>query len=117
MILDDEKIPTTPFEVVIVRRVKIESRYQKLHELTKMGELVRDMEARDVARIASIWCNSNQGSDYEVTMREGFDTPDVTKPMARRIGAILQWYNFIKVGSDGYMNPNWPEDEVFIDPS
>jgi hypothetical protein len=63
--------PKAPVSGFSYRGVRIESRWAVLAELERMKRIVDAMPDLMARRISSIWCDSNCGSNYLVSVREG----------------------------------------------
>jgi hypothetical protein len=111
-IIDPDKHPTT-MRGVVVGDVDITSRHQKKHELWAMTNLIfsLDDDMREV--VVSIWCDSNATSSWTVTMKDGMDQVEVTRPIGRRLAetALVHFggHNDICVGTTWHEDPDWDE--------
>ena len=103
------KAPVSGFRY---RGVQIESRWSVLAELDKMRRIVDAMPELLARRLETIWCDSNAGSCYLVTVRAGLWVPDLRWAIA---DAALEagGHNGIVVDADGgngcHIDPDWGE--------
>jgi len=81
---DDEKAPTTSLKALMVRGVKIESRYQKANEFELMRAMVLALPGPHREAVASIFCDSKAGYCFLVVLRQWSDRD------ARAIGNYFQ---------------------------
>jgi hypothetical protein len=70
-----------------------------------------DDDMREV--VVSIWCDSNATSSWTVTMKDGMDQVEVTRPIGRRLAetALVHFggHNDICVGTTWHEDPDWDE--------
>lgn len=104
--------PKAPVAGFCYRGVHIESRWSVLAELDKMRRIVDAMPELMARRLETIWCDSNAGSCYSVTVRPGLWVPDLRWAIAN---AALEagGHNGIVVEADGgngcHIDPDWGE--------
>lgn len=104
--------PKAPVSSFRYRGVQIESRWPVLSELDKMRCIIDAMPELMARRLESIWCDSNAGSCYTVTVRPGLWVPDLRWAIA---DAVLRagGHNGIFIEADGgngcHIDPDWGE--------
>ncbi len=104
--------PKAPVSGFRYRGVKIESRWNVLAELDKMRRIIDVMPELMARRLESIWCDSNAGSCYTVTVRPGLWVPELRWAISN---AVLDagGHNGIVVEADGgngcHIDPDWGE--------
>lgn len=113
--INDEKVPDTTIEVVIVGSVTLKSRYKKRNEFFMLAALAFALDDDMREAIVSILCDSKVGSHYVVTMIDGLDQSEITQPIAQRLHDAL-WqaeggHNGIYVGQTGSIDPDWTGDD------
>lgn len=114
---DHEKTATAVCDTahVTILGVSISSRYGKHHELDEMADMVAALPPRLRRAIDHIWCNSKQGAQYNVAMRDGKDVEAITA----QIGAFMEeaafrrsgGHNGIWIGGTTVIGPEWVDDE------
>jgi hypothetical protein len=94
------------------RGVQIESRWSVQAELDKMRRMIDAMPELMARRLETIWCDSNAGSCYSVTVRPGLWVPDLRWAIADaalKVGG----HNGIVIEADGgngcHIDPDWGE--------
>lgn len=110
-----EKAPTTPVAAVIIRGVKITSRYQKQHELELMARVVSALPTPQLTGLASLWCDSKATASYIAEMKPGFDREELTFPLvaelSRQFRRLDGGHNDINVGETVTADPVWLADQ------
>jgi hypothetical protein len=72
--IDDEKLSDRPCHWMMVRGVRIDSRYGKQREFTLMEEMVEAVPPELVDEIKQVWCNSKQTFQFTVTLKRPNET-------------------------------------------
>jgi hypothetical protein len=112
---DDEKTPTSLFDHVVVRGVRLESRYRKQDEFDLLAQVVRDMPYETTLGIEKIYCNTKYGSDYVITMREESNLWSATEKAEAFRASLLKFadgFNDISVANTKVsIDTYWKSDE------
>lgn len=105
--------PKAPVLGFRYRGVQIESRWAVRAELDTMRRIIDAMPELMARRLASIWCNSNAGACYTVTVRPGLWVPDLRWAIADAVVEAGGGHNGITVEADGssgcFIDPDWGE--------
>jgi hypothetical protein len=102
------KAPVSGFEY---KGVRIESRWSVLYELDQMKRVVDALEL-SARRIGIIWCDSNAGSTFSVTVRSGRWNDDLRWAISDAFRSALGGHNGIYVEAEGggcTIEPFWDE--------
>lgn len=83
------------------RGVQIESRWAVLAELDTMRRIIDAMPELMARRLEAIWCDSNAGSCYTVTVRPRLWVPDLRWAIADAAREAGGGHNGIMVEADG----------------
>jgi hypothetical protein len=78
-----------------------------------MRRIIDAMPELMACRLDAIWCDSNAGSCYAVTVRPGFWVPDLRWAIADAVREAGGGHNGITVEADGgngyHIDPDWGE--------
>jgi hypothetical protein len=112
---DDEKVATTSIETLVIRGVRLESRYRKAREFELMRAMVPALPGPHREAVASIFCDSKASYCFSVVLRQWSDRD------ARAVGIYFQQvlhsappfgHNGILIADAGYsqrleLDPCW----------
>lgn len=105
-----QKAPVSGFRY---RGVQIESRWAVMAELDTLRRIVDAMPELMARRLETIWCDSNAGACYTVTVRPGLWVPDLRWAIADAVMEAGGGHNGIMVEADGgngcHIDPDWGE--------
>ncbi|WP_417211707.1 hypothetical protein [Antarctobacter sp.] len=93
-----QKAPVSGF---LYRGVQIESRWAVLAELDIMRRIVDALPELMARRLEIIWCDSNAGACYTVTVRPGLWVPALRWVIADAVMEAGGGHNGIMVEADG----------------
>lgn len=106
------KVPVSGYRY---RGVQIESRWALLAELDTMRRMIDAMPELMARRLEAIWCDSNAGACYMVTVRSGLWVPDLRWAICDAVMEAGGGHNGIIVEADGgngcHIDPNWGEPD------
>jgi hypothetical protein len=126
---DDEKVATTSMDLLIVRGVKITSRYKKAHEFELMRAMILALRLEQCRAVQSIFCDSKAGSCFSVVLRPRPWNEGAARAIGRRLEEVAMTYggghNGITVSADDgdasnifgslhqlvHFDPDWGECE------
>lgn len=104
------KAPVSGFRY---RGVQIESRWAVLSELDAMRRIIDAMPELLARRLEAIWCDSNDGACYTVTVRSGLWVPDLRRAIADSVMNAGGGHNGVMIEADGgngcHIDPDWGE--------
>ncbi|MDF1872005.1 hypothetical protein [Vannielia sp.] len=105
--------PKAPVSSFRYRGVQIESRWAVMAELDTMRRIIDAMPELMARRLETIWCDSNAGACYTVTVRPGLWLPDLRWAIADAVMEAGGGHNGIMVEADGGngcdIDPDWGE--------
>ncbi len=105
------KAPASSFDY---RGVRIASRWAVLHELERMKRIVDALPELMVRRLTSIWCDSNCGANYVISIRSGLWIPALRDAIADAVMAGGGGHNGIMIDEAGDhradIGPDWGEE-------
>ncbi|MBY6137635.1 hypothetical protein KUV61_17500 [Nocardioides marinus] len=105
--------PKAPVSGFTYRGVQIESRWAVLAELDTMRRIIDTMPELLARRLEDIWCDSNAGACYTVTVRSGLWVPELRWAISDAVMEAGGGHNGIMVEADGGngfdVDPNWGE--------
>jgi hypothetical protein len=94
---DDEKIPTTSLNPIVVDRVTIESRYGKANELELMRRFVLDLSPHHRRLVARIWCDSKAMHSFSVVLRHWKEAETIGRAIEASAMTHSQGHNGISI--------------------
>jgi len=86
---DPEKVATTTLNSLVVRGVKLSSRYGKAHEYVVMQKAVLELSSGLASAVVSIFCDSKTTCVYEVVVRYWDDNGDIARQLGKELDSIL----------------------------
>ncbi|PTW47809.1 hypothetical protein [Rhodovulum kholense] len=108
-----DAVPKAPVSCFRYRGVQIESRRAVMAELDTMRRIIDAMPELMARRLETIWCDSNAGACYTVTIQPGLFVPDLRWAIADAVIEAGGGHNGIMIEADGgngcNIDPNWGE--------
>lgn len=109
-----ETSPNSPFDIVVVDGVVVQSRYRQASEFERMAYALRELPDAMRGRIASIYCDSQTTHAYRVTLRSGYDRPDFADEVGQHLSSLFVQqaggHNGIDIGDHRTIGPHWIDD-------
>lgn len=106
--------PKAPVSGFRYRGVQIESRLAVMAELDSMRRIIDAMPELMARRLETIWCDSNAGACYTVTVRPGLWVHDLRWAIADAVMEAGNGHNGIMVEAEGgngcHIDPDWAEE-------
>lgn len=106
--------PKAPVSGFNYRGVYIESRWSVLRELETMKNIVDALPELLARRLQSIWCDSNCGANYLVSVRKGHWVPVLQDAVGEAVVAAGGGHNGILIEEAGEhrgdVAPDWGEE-------
>jgi len=116
---NDERVPTTFFQSMQLRGVKIESRFRKADEFELMLRIVPNFTDQQCEAIESIFCDSKAGAAFEIVIHRSKWNAELARSIRDTFLACVMNYNggcngaTIYGGSDDrllHLDPQWLGD-------
>jgi hypothetical protein len=116
---NDERVPTTFFKSMMLRGVKIESRFRKAEEFELMLRIVPNFTDRQREAIESIFCDSKAGAAFQIVIHRSKWNAELARSIRDTFLACVTHYNggcngaMIYGGSDDrllQLDPYWLGD-------
>lgn len=116
---NDERVPTTFFKSMMLRGVKIESRFRKADEFELMLRIIPNFTDRQCRTIKSIFCDSKAGAAFEIVIHRAKWDAELVRSIRDTFLACVFHYNggcngaTIYGGSDDrvlHLDPQWLGD-------
>ncbi len=105
--------PKAPVSGFVYRGVQIESRWAVHAELEAMKRIIDAMPELMARRLASIWCDSNCGSNYIVSVRKGLWVPDLEREISEAVMSGGGGHNGVMIDEGDThradLDPDWGE--------
>lgn len=103
--------PKAPVSGFLYRGVQIESRWAVIAELDTMRRIINAMPELMARRLETIWCDSNAGACYTVTVRPSLYIPDLRWAISEAVMEAGGGHNGIMIETDDgngcHIDPNW----------
>lgn len=107
--------PKAPASGFRYRGVQIESRWAVMAELDTMRRIIDAMPELMARRLETIWCDSNAGACYTVTVRLGLWVTHLRSAIGEAVMEAGGGHNGIMIEADGgngcHIDPDWGELE------
>ncbi|MBK1634848.1 hypothetical protein [Rhodovulum adriaticum] len=107
--------PKAPVSGFRYRGVQIESRWAVMDELDTMRRIIDAMPELMARRLETIWCDSNAGACYTVTVRVDLWVPNLRSAISEAVMEAGGGHNGIMIEADGangcHFDPDWGEFE------
>ncbi|QFT97600.1 hypothetical protein FIU85_09820 [Roseovarius sp. THAF8] len=105
--------PKAPVSSFRYRGVQIESRWAVMAELDTMRRVIDAMPELMARRLETIWCDSNAGACYTVTVRPSLYVPDLRGAIFDAVLVAGGGHNGIMIEADCgkgcHIDPDWGE--------
>lgn len=103
--------PKAPISGFRYRGVQIESRWAVIAELDTMRRIIDAMPELMARRLETIWCDSNAGACYTVTVRPSLYIPDLRWAIGEAVMEAGGGHNGIMIemddGNGCHIDPSW----------
>lgn len=108
--------PKAPYEDIDYRGIRLSSRFSVLSEFETMQRVVDAMSDSTRLRVASVWCDSLAGADYQVEIKLGMFRDGLPEDLRDHFLAVTHGFNGLSVNHGSKSKSFygiWPAEDAY----